>query len=194
MVSALPPAPHVPPLGGRLTTKLCGVASINRPAVIQRVALVRHAVSAPTSGPPPSLRLTPDEAQATVHFRLRTIEGLGAQLLGCFYHPNLFQPSVPGRGSVQLTYLLGGRHISVVEHMDDDPDGPLVLVVKPHARWWSTEIILGSEYVVLRTEDGTRYSSVNWKTQDGVVMGVEPVEMAAGIDEALLARILENLQ
>ena len=129
-----------------------------------------------------------------VPFHLRTIQGLEAQLLGCSYYPNLLHPSASGRGSVHLDYLLEARRLNVVEHIDDDPDGPLIFTIKPYASRWTTELIADSEYAVLRTEDGRRFSSVNWKTHDGVVMRVEPTDMVAGIDEALLVSVLDSLR
>lgn len=147
---------------------------------------------------PASLGLSLGEAQLRFPFHLRTIDDPWALLLGCAVFPsgnlNSNRTDAPPQGTVFLDYLFDDERLSLSQRQDDDVDGPLRYVVKPGATRWRAEVVGGFECAVLKSQNGERFSSVNWKEVDGVVFCLEPRDLVRGLDEQLVLRIPGHLR
>jgi hypothetical protein len=87
-------------------------------------------------------------------------------------------PLRPGsaQGGVHLVYRVGSDTFNVLETRDARPQGsPLQVTVPSNLNLQGItaphmETIGGSQYVVVRTADGSRIVSALWETQGGVVV------------------------
>lgn len=176
------------------------MAPATRPVLIEHragAALPRTNVPDSLRPPaPPSLGLSLTDAQSRVHFQLRTIDDPAAQLLSCAFYPsgNAGRSDALPKGTVHLDYLVDGQRVSLNQRQDDDVDGPLRYVVKPGATRSRHEVVDGAECVVLRSHNGLRLSSVNWKEASGVVFRLEARDLVTGLDDQLVLRILRRLR
>ena len=172
---------------------------VNRPVVIHEVAAgvgpTRTNASSNQVEVPVTQNLTLGQAQSRVPFHLRVVSNPLAQLDNVSYHPPMTSvnghPITTSRPAIELDYTFQGVPLYLVEQQDYDLGQPLTLVVSGSG--WNVTSIEGSQYAVFMTPDAERYSSIVWKTQDGVIMRLEPVNMGVGIDRPTVVRILESI-
>ena len=173
---------------------------VNRPVVIHEVATgvgpTRTNATPIQAQAPVAQSLTLGQAQSRVPFHLRVVSNPLAQLDNVSYHPPITSvnghPITTSRPAIELDYTFQGVPLYLVEQQDYDLGQPLDLVVSGSG--WNVTSIEGSQYAVFMTPDAERYSSIVWKTQDGVIMRLEPVNMGAGLDRPTVVTILESIE
>jgi hypothetical protein len=121
----------------------------------------------------------------------------------------LYAPSANGRpGSVDLVYEIAGAKVQVVEARDTrGTDAPLDVYLKDYPSGLGigssvdkdvVEVIGGSEYLFLRSPDGSRSDMVLWKTAGGVVVHLTPAYSPDyrpnGLDRQTILDVISHLQ
>ncbi len=176
--------------------------------------IVIHRVPAALSGPgklvPNSIkapfRTTLADAQQRAGFTALTLTGDNRASL----QQVLYAPSAKGsRGSIDLVYEIAGAKVQVVELLDTrGSDAPLDVYLKDYPSGLAglgssvdkdtIEVIGGSEYLLLRSPDGSRTDMVVWKTAAGVVVHLTPAYSANyhpnGLDRQTILEVISHLQ
>ena len=122
----------------------------------------------------------------------------------------LYAPSSKGRrGSIDLVYEVAGAKVQVVESLDTrGADAPLDVYLKDYPTGLlgagssvdkdTIESIGGSEYLFLRSPDGSQIDMVLWKEQNGVVVHLSPAYSENyhpnGLDRQTILEVISNLQ
>ncbi len=122
----------------------------------------------------------------------------------------LYAPSSKGRrGSIDLVYEVAGAKVQVVESLDTrGADAPLDVYLKDYPTGLlgagssidkdTIESIGGSEYLFLRSPDGSQIDMVLWKNQNGVVVHLSPAYSENyhpnGLDRQTILEVISNLQ
>jgi len=122
----------------------------------------------------------------------------------------LYAPSYKGRrGSIDLVYEIAGAKVQVVESLDArGADAPLDVYLKDYPTGLlgagssidkdNIESIGGSEYLFLRSPDGSRIDMVIWQNQNGVVVHLSPAYSENyhpnGLDRQTILEVISNLQ
>jgi hypothetical protein len=122
----------------------------------------------------------------------------------------LYAPSSKGRrGSIDLVYQIAGAKVQVVEWLDTrGADAPLDVYLKDYPTGLlgagssidkdTIESIGGSEYLFLRSPDGSRIDMVLWKTGNGVVVHLTPAYSENyhpnGLDRQTILEVISHLQ
>jgi len=122
----------------------------------------------------------------------------------------LYAPSSKGRrGSIDLVYEVAGAKVQVVESLDTrGADAPLDVYLKDYPTGLlgagssidkdTIESIGGSEYLFLRSPDGSQIDMVLWKNHNGVVVHLSPAYSENyhpnGLDRQTILEVISNLQ
>jgi hypothetical protein len=122
----------------------------------------------------------------------------------------LYAPSLNGRpGSIGLFYEIGGAKIQLAEVLDTrGSDAPLDVYLKDYPTGLlgagssidkdTVEVIGGTEYLFLRSPDGSRTDMVVWKTANGIVVHLSPAYAADyhpnGLDRQTILEVVSHLQ
>jgi len=176
--------------------------------------IVIHRVPAPLSGSvkplpnsiTPPFPTTLADAQQRAGFTALTLAGDDrASLEGVLY-----APSANGlRGSVDLIYKIGVAKVQVVESLDTRGlDAPLDVYLKAYPSGLAgvgssvdtdtIEVIGGTEYLFLRSRDGSRTDMVIWKSASGIVVHLAPAYSADyhpnGLDRQTILEVIAHVQ
>jgi hypothetical protein len=175
--------------------------------------IIIHRVPSPLngSGKPLTVTFTPPfsttlaDAQQRAGFPALTLAGDNrARLKRVLYAPSLNER----RGSIGLFYEIGGAKIQLAEIVDTrGSDAPLDVYLKAYpglAGLGSSidkdtiEAIGGTEYLFLRSPDGSRTDVVIWKTTNGIVVQLAPAYAADyhpnGLDRQTILEVISHLQ
>lgn len=121
----------------------------------------------------------------------------------------LYAPSSHGPGSIDLVYEIAGAKVQVVESLDTrGSDAPLDVYLKDYPSSFAgpgssvdkatIEVIRGSEYLFLRSPDGSRIDMVTWKNHNAVVVYLSPAYaenyQPNGLDRQTVLEVISHLQ
>jgi hypothetical protein len=176
--------------------------------------IVIHRVPSALSGPGKALSnsikapfaTTLTDAQQRAGFTALTLAGDDrASLRQVLYAPSANN----ARGSVDLIYEIGGAKVQVVELLDTrGSDAPLDVYLKDYPTGLAgigssvdkdtIEVIGGTEYLFLRSPDGSRTDMVVWKTANGIVVHLAPAYAVDyhpnGLDRQTILEVISHLQ
>jgi hypothetical protein len=176
--------------------------------------IVIHRVPSALSGPGKALSnsikapfaTTLTDAQQRAGFTALTLAGDDrASLRQVLYAPSANN----ARGSVDLIYEIGGAKVQVVELLDTrGSDAPLDVYLKDYPTGLAgigssvdkdtIEVIGGTEYLFLRSPDGSRTDMVVWKTANGIVVHLAPAYSVDyhpnGLDRQTILEVISHLQ
>jgi len=191
---------------------LAAVAAFAVPALTGHIVI--HRVPAALSGPgkalPGSIKVpfttTLTDAQQRAGFTALTLASDNRASL----QRVLYAPSAKGsRGSVDLIYKIGSAKVQIVESLDTRGSGaPLDVYLKDFPTGLAglgssvdkdtIEVIGGSEYLFLRSPDGSRTDMVIWKAANGIVVHLSPAYAADyypnGLDRQTILEVISHLQ
>jgi len=121
----------------------------------------------------------------------------------------LYAPSSHGPGSIDLVYEIAGAKVQVVESLATrGSDAPLDVYLKDYPSSFAgpgssvdkatIEVIRGSEYLFLRSPDGSRIDMVTWKNHNAVVVYLSPAYaenyQPNGLDRQTVLEVISHLQ
>ena len=191
---------------------LAAVAAFAVPALTGHIVIHRvpSALSGPGKALPNSIKVpfttTLTDAQQRAGFTALTLASDNRASL----QRVLYAPSANGsRGSVDLIYKIGSAKVQIVESLDTRGSGaPLDVYLKdfptglvglgPSVDKDTIEVIGGSEYLFLRSPDGSRTDMVIWKAANGIVVHLSPAYAADyhpnGVDQQTILEVISHLQ
>ena len=176
--------------------------------------IVIHRVPTALSGPGKELAnsieapftTTLADAQQRAGFTALTLGGDNrAGLQRVLYAPSANNSS----GSIDLVYKIASAKVQVVESLDiHGSDAALDVYLKDYPTGLggigssidkdTIELIGGSEYLFLRSHDGSRTDMVIWKTANGIVVHLSPAYAADyhpnGLDRQTILEVISHLQ
>lgn len=191
---------------------LAAVAAFAVPALTGHIVI--HRVPAALSGPGKAL---PNSIKAPFTTTLTDAQqraGFTALTLGSDNRASLqrvlYAPSASGlRGSVDLVYEIAAAKVQVVESLDTrGSDAPLDVYLKDFPSGLAglgssvdkdtIEVIGGTEYLFLRSPDGSRTDMVIWKTPNGLVVHLSPAYSVDyhpnGLERQTILEVISHLQ
>jgi hypothetical protein len=191
---------------------LAAVAAFAVPALTGHIVI--HRVPAALSGPGKGLPNTIKVPFTTTLTDAQQRAGFTALTLASDHRASLekvlYAPSANGlRGSVDLVYEIAGAKVQVVELLDTRGiDAPLDVYLKDFPTGLAgigssvdkdtIEVIGGTEYLFLRSPDGSRTDMVIWKTANGIVVHLAPAYAADyhpnGLDRQTILEVISHLQ
>jgi len=195
-----------------LLAAVAAVAAFAVPALTGHIVI--HRVPAALSGPGKALPNTIKVPFTTTLTDAQQRAGFTALTLASDSRVSLqrvlYAPSASGSGgSVDLIFKIGGAKVQVVESLDTrGSDAPLDVYLKDYPTGLAglgssldkdtIEVIGGSEYLFLRSPDGSRTDMVIWKTANGIVVHLSPAYAADyhpnGLDRQTILEVISHLQ